>query len=74
MELDLLYPQASKITALSDFILSMLSVLGLDLNELRFKTLTSITCCISKKLLSTQQQLFCVFFPLLSAFDILFNL
>lgn len=48
MELDILYLQASKSIALSDFTLFVLSVLGLDLNEFQFKTLTSITCCFSK--------------------------
>lgn len=43
MELDILYLQAS-----TNIALFLLSVLGLYLNVSQFKTLTSITCCISK--------------------------
>lgn len=48
MELDALYLQARKSIALSGFPTSVLSVLGPYLNESGYKTLTSITCCISK--------------------------
>lgn len=48
MEPDILYLQATKNIALSDFTLLSLSVLGPYLNEVQYETLTSITCCTLK--------------------------
>ena len=48
MEPDILYLQATKNIALSDFTLLSLSVLGPYLNEVQYETLTSITCCALK--------------------------